>query len=291
MSSQVVHFYSDGFRIEADYLLPEGAKPGDRLPAIVMCQGFGGARHQILPDFAVHFVAAGYAVCAFDYRGFGGSEGRENRLMCTEHAQDIRAALTWLGLQPEVDPERLGLWGTSGGAANVIHTAGHDVRAKCTVAQVGYGDGYKMVMGHKSPEERKALLEAIASDRDQRVLTGKSGLMRVIDLISDADTQGYVLEVAKTDPSIITYLTLESAEATLEYKPIDVVARIAPRAVMLIVGEKDGVCLPDDYKDVFERASEPKRWVSFPIGHYEIYAAPWVEKSAQEALAWYKIHL
>jgi len=236
-------------------------------------------------------VGAGYAVCALDYRGFGGSEGQKNRIIAYEHTQDIRAALTWLGLQPEVDPERLGLWGTSGGGAHVPYVAGIDGRVKCAVGQLGHGDGHRMITGHKTSAEREKLLADIKADREQRIQTGKSGTMRVIDFISDPATRGYVLEVAKTDPSIITYLTLESAEATLEYRPIDFVHRIGSRALMLIAGENDEICPAASYKEVFDKATGPKRWVTYPIGHYEMYTPEWIKKSAEDAIAWYQLHL
>ena len=65
MASKVVHFYSDGHRIEADYQVPDGNKAGDRIPALVLCAGFGSARNLIVPDYAKHFVAAGFATLGF----------------------------------------------------------------------------------------------------------------------------------------------------------------------------------------------------------------------------------
>jgi hypothetical protein len=60
---------------------------------------------------------------------------------------------------------------------------------------------------------------------------------------------------------------------------------------MLICAEKDEICPPPAYRELFERAGEPKRWVSYPIGHYDIYAPEWVERSASDALAWFAEHL
>jgi dipeptidyl aminopeptidase/acylaminoacyl peptidase len=288
---RVVHFYSDGFKLEADYWAPAGATPTAKVPGIVLCPGYGAIRKHTLPDYADYFVAAGIAVCSLDYRGFGGSEGKEDRNIPYEQAQDIRAALTWLGLQPEVDPARLGLWGTSGGGAHVPYVTGIDTRVKCAVAQIGHGDGNLIMSSHKTPEELAKLKADIKADREQRVLTGKSGKLRTIDLVTDPGTRGYVLGVAEKDPSIISYLTYESAEAAFEYRPIDVVDRIAPRALMFIAGEKDEICPPAHYKEVFDRTTGAKRWLVYPIGHYEMYTPQWIQKSAEDAIAWYKQHL
>lgn len=291
MITRVVHFFSDGLRLEADYSVPDNHPVGKRLPGIVLCPGFGAQRQHTIPDYAAHFVSAGYAVCALDYRGFGGSDGDQNRLMSLEHARDVRAALTWLSLQPEVDAERLGLWGTSGGAAHVSFVTGNDQRVKCAVAQIGYGDGRRMIMDHKSPEDQRKLLNAIEADRAQRVLSGESAKLRIIDLISDRTTVAYVTEFAKSDPSIIAYLTLESAEAALEYRPIDVVDRIGPRALMVIAGTNDEICPAAACREVFDRATGTKKWIEYPIGHYEIYTPEWIERSAHDALAWFDEHL
>jgi fermentation-respiration switch protein FrsA (DUF1100 family) len=287
MQPRTVHFHSDGLKLEGDFLLPEGVGEGSAVPGIVLCPGFGAVRQNDLPGYAAYFAQAGYAALWLDYRGYGGSEGAAERLMAQEQVRDVRAALTWLGLQSEVDAARLGVWGTSGGAAHAIQVAGVDERVRCAVAQVGHGDGRQLIAGHKGAEELEALMERIRQDREQRVLTGQTGRMRVIDLISDPATRGFVLSVAKTDPSIITYLTVESAEAAMEYRPMDTVHRIAPRALMLIAAEKDKICPPAAYRELYERAGEPKRWVSYPIGHYDIYAPEWVERSATDALAWF----
>lgn len=291
LNPQVVHFFSDGFKLEADYFRPPHARPDDRLPAIVLCPGFGAIRRHILPDYAALFAAAGYAVCALDYRGFGGSDGHGSRIMPLEQVQDIRAALTWLSLQPGVDPDRLGLWGTSGGGAHAPYVAGVDSRVKCTVGQIGYADGYRMIMDHKSAEEQARLLEAIRADRAQRAVGGEGGLLRVIDLISDPATVGYVLDVAQTDPSIITYVTLASAEAVLEYRPIDVAHRIGPRALLLIAGTRDEICPLAEYRALYDKVTGPRKWVEYAVGHYEIYAPEWVRTSAAEAVAWFDLHL
>lgn len=291
MIVRTVHFYSDGLMLEADFLLPEEAGGGSPVPGIVLCPGFGAVRQNDLPGYAERFASAGYAALWLDYRGYGGSEGIPERLMANEQVRDVRAALTWLGMQDEVDASRLGVWGTSGGAAHAIQVAGVDGRVRCAVAQVGHGDGWQLIAGHKSAAELEELLARIKADREQRVLTGQSGRMRVIDLISDPATRGFVLEAAKTDPSIITYLTIESAEAAMEYRPVDVAQRISPCALMLIAAEKDEICPPGAYRDLFGRVGEPKRWVSYPIGHYDIYGEEWVERSAADALSWFGEHL
>jgi hypothetical protein len=55
--------------------------------------------------------------------------------------------------------------------------------------------------------------------------------------------------------------------------------------------EKDDLCKFDGYRDLYERAREPKKLIGLPITHYEIYTPAWVEKSARLALDWFDQHL
>src|SRR5687767_3872356 len=65
---------SEGSRLAAELFAPK-AGDGQALPTIIMCHGWGGVAERLRPD-AVVFARAGYLVVAFDYRGWGPSEGR-----------------------------------------------------------------------------------------------------------------------------------------------------------------------------------------------------------------------
>ena len=92
-----VSYYSQGARISAVLYSPDEARPDRRLPdgqaglaGIVLCHGFTGIKELILPDYARRFAAAGYVALAFDYRGFGESEGERGRLIPYEQVMDVR---------------------------------------------------------------------------------------------------------------------------------------------------------------------------------------------------------
>lgn len=291
MQERIVHFYSEGAKLEADYYLPDDMSPGERRPGIVLCHGYSGVRTMILRDYAEYFAAAGYLTLGFDYRGFGGSEGSKWRIIASEQLEDIRNAVTWLEAQPEIDPARLGIWGTSNGGAHVVAAAAADERVKCAVGQVGYGDGRRFLTENYSPAELETFEETLKSDRLERVLTGKGKTVPVATLLNSPQTTKFMNEAVKAFPDMYCEISWESAEATLAYSPIDVVDTIAPRALMLIAAEKDDLCKANAYHDMFERAGEPKRWASYPIQHYDIYQPEWVKRSAGDALEWFGEHL
>ena len=291
MEARVVHFFSEGSKLEGDYFLPADLKPGERRPAIVLCHGYSGIRKAVLPEYAKRFAAAGYVVLSFDYRGFGGSEGPKWRIMALEQVDDIRNAITWVEAQPEVDPGRIGIWGTSNGGAHAPYVAGIDERVKAAVGQVGYGDGWDLIMDGRSEEERRALLERLRDDRRKRVLTGTGEAATVDVLLGSSNTRKFFNEALKVMPDLYSEIPWASAEKTIEYRPIDVVDRIAPRALLLIGAEQDELCKFDGYRRLFERAGEPKKLVGLPITHYEVYGPPWLEKTARMAIEWFDQHV
>src|SRR6266513_3744220 len=123
-----VTFYSEGVKLAGDLFLPGDAKPGDRRAGIVLCHGYTGVRSIYLPDNARVLSEAGYVVLTFDYKGWGDSGGPKSRLAPYSRVADAQAALMFLGTLPEVDPERLGIYGTSYGGATVVWVGAIDAR-------------------------------------------------------------------------------------------------------------------------------------------------------------------
>lgn len=93
-------------------------------PCIVMAHGLGGTVDSGLLPFAEAFAAAGYAVLAFDYRGFGRSGGGPRQVVSPARQQgDYRAAISAAAAQPGVDPDRIVLWGCSLAGGHVLEVA------------------------------------------------------------------------------------------------------------------------------------------------------------------------
>src|ERR1700723_1894580 len=109
-----------GIELGAWLLLPEG----DGLhPAITMAHGFAGTKEHGLERFAQAFAAAGFVVLVHDHRNFGTSGGDlRGDIDPWRQIADWRRAISYLEEHPEVDPTRIGLWGTSyaGGHALVL---------------------------------------------------------------------------------------------------------------------------------------------------------------------------
>ncbi|MCD4525903.1 alpha/beta hydrolase [Nocardioides sp. cx-173] len=93
-------------------------------PAVVMAHGLGGTKDSGLEPFATRLAAAGLEVLAFDYRGFGASEGSpRQRVSMAGQLEDYRAAMAAAAALPGVDPRRLVLWGVSLAGGHVLAAA------------------------------------------------------------------------------------------------------------------------------------------------------------------------
>ena len=120
---QPVTFYSEGCKLSGDLYLPDGLRLQERRAGIVLCHGYTGVKDLYLPDNARVLNAAGYVALTFDYKGWGASEGPRSRLAPYSRVADVQAALTFLGVQSNVDAARIGIYGTSYGGATVVFVA------------------------------------------------------------------------------------------------------------------------------------------------------------------------
>src|SRR6202140_909112 len=288
-----VTFYSEGVKLAGDLLLPADIKPGERRAGIVLCRGYTGVRNIYLPDNARVLNEAGYAVLTFDYKGWGDSEGPKSRLAPYGRVADVQAALSFLGAQPEVDAERLGIYGTSYGGATVVFVAAIDPRVKCVVAVVGIGNGARWMRSVRRPDEYHDLLARAAADRVKRTLTGVSELAdRGEILLPDPQSAELGAAARRDNPAAVTELPLEFVDDTLTFNPEWVVDRIAPRPVLFITTDDDRLVPPQESEAMFARAGEPKKLVVLKgFGHYEVYGGEAFRQVMDETVAWYKTHL
>ena len=288
-----ISFYSEGVKLDGDLYLPEGVQPGEQRAGVVLCHGYTGVKDLYLPDNAAVLNDAGYVVLTFDYKGWGASEGARTRLAPYSRVADVQAAMTYLQIQPEVDAERIGIYGTSYGCATVVYVAAIDERAKCVVGVVGLGHGARWMRSVRRPDEWVDLLDAARRDREQRVLTGQSAMApRDEILLPDRQSAALAAAARADNPNALNELPLEYIDETLQFHPEWVVDKIAPRPLLLIAAGDDRLVPPEDCESLFEKALEPKKYVVVPdVGHYEVYAKPAFDAVMAETVDWFAAHL
>ena len=288
-----VTFYSDGIELIGYLFEPDDLRPDERRSGVVVCHGFGASQDRVLPEVAAHLAEQGYVALTLDYRGFGESQGPRWRMIPQEQVRDIRNALTFLQTEPSVDPDSVGLWGTSFGGANVAYVAGVDQRVRCTVSLVGVGCGERWMRSLRRAWEWRAFRQELEEDWREQVRTGQSRMVpRTHLMLPDPPSQVAIEATLAQYPNMCRELPLETARAVLEFHPEEVVGQIAPRPILFIVAELDGLVLNELTRELYDRAGEPKGWVVVPgIQHYEMYAPEHLPKALAATTDWFAHHL
>lgn len=288
-----ISFFSEGQRIAADLYLPDAAGATAPVPAVVLCHGYTGVRHLYLPDTARFLNRAGYAAIAFDFKGWGDSEGPRQRLDPYGRVADTQAALTYLAERPEVDASRIGLFGWSFGCSVGVWLAAIDDRIKALVGVVGVANGGRWLAAVRSGEEWEALRELSSADRVRRMRTGESEFVdRPTILYLDPKSQKLSSDSRQKVKGAAERIPLEFVDETLGFNPEWVVDKIAPRAAMFIGCEEDVVVPPSEMQALYDRAGEPKRLeILEGYGHYDVYFGTSFEKVMELTVDWLSQHI
>ena len=285
-----IHFYSEGCRLSGDLYLPE---PADQIPApaIILCHGFAGIKSILLPPYAEAFAAAGFVALVFDYRGFGASEGERGRLVPIEQVRDIRNAITYLQSRDEVDPERIGLWGTSFGGANAITTAAIDTRVRCLAVQITFGSGERMVAGDMDADGRARLETMLAKAWQRAVVRNKPMTLTFEQILTDEDSKAFYQRTITEHPDLATKLPLLTIRESLEYKPEQQLAHIAV-PILIIGAGGDIVCPVSESQRLYELAQEPKKLhIIAGARHYDVYEGDYFTESSGLQTEWFSTYL
>lgn len=260
MRTEPFAFFSNRLRLDADLHLPDdGTGP---FPTVIALSGYEGLKVIHPERFARVLTARGYAVIAFDYRGFGVSEGERGRLVPQEWVEDVRSAVDRATTDARLDPAHVALlgWGLGGGVATV--EAASDPRIAAVVVCNAVADGYRSTRRTHDEASWEALLEEIDADRGRRATLGRSTILdpwAVLQLDLDADTDGYVGQELYKAPGFGAGVTAESAEYLLRFSPNKVVDEIAPRPLLIMHGADNKLYYPTEAHDLYDHAQEPKR--------------------------------
>jgi len=261
MTSRPLPFYSSGLRLDADLHLPGDGDADAPYPAVIACSGYQGQKIIHPERFARALTPLGYAVLAFDYRGFGRSEGKRGRLVPQEWAEDVRAGVDRLTGADHVDSSRLALagWGLGGGV--VVAEAADDPRVKAVACLNGIGDGARSTRNTHDQASWASLLARIHADRTHRATTGRSEITSPWDIVRlslDARTDSYVGEELYKTPDFGSGVTLESADFLLRFSPEQVVHKIAPRPLLIVHSTQNQLYKPIEAQSLYDHAREPR---------------------------------
>src|SRR4030088_2165900 len=262
MTEQAVTFPSAGLKLSGVVHVPSGVRPGEKRAAFLVLHGFGSNKtssNTMQPTKVLGEL--GYVVLRFDMRGCGESEGEFSRVICLEQVEDTRSALSFLAQHPAVDPARIAVVGSSFGGAVAVYTGGVDARVAAVISNGGWGDGERKFRGqHKSKEEWARFTRMLAEGRAHRARTGKSLMVPRYDIVPIP--QHVRDNLARQSVEMLTanhveMFPAETAQSMFDFRAEDVVAKIAPRPLLLIHSASDSVTPTEQSVEMFRRAGQP----------------------------------
>lgn len=164
-----------GITLAADMYVPKNAE--GKLPAIAVCGPFGAVKEQAAGLYAQTMAERGFLTIAFD-PSFTGESGGEPRYMASPdiNTEDFQAAVDFLSVQDNVDPEKIGIIGICGWGGMVLNVAALDTRIKATVASTMYDMTRVNAKGYFDAEDSaNARYEKKVTLNAQRLVDYKNG--------------------------------------------------------------------------------------------------------------------
>ncbi|MDE6387910.1 MAG: alpha/beta hydrolase [Lachnospiraceae bacterium] len=164
-----------GITLAADMYIPRNAD--SKLSAIAVCGPFGAVKEQAAGLYAQTMAERGFLTIAFD-PSFTGESGGQPRYMASPdiNTEDFMAAVDFLSLQDNVDPEKIGIIGICGWGGMAINAAALDTRIKATVSSTMYDMTRVNAKGYFDAEDsEEARYEKRKSLNAQRIADYKNG--------------------------------------------------------------------------------------------------------------------
>ncbi len=281
---------SEGVRLHAE-LFSLKALANKRIPTIIMAHGWGGTAAAFRRD-AIDLANAGYLAITFDYRGWGESDarviltgispikpasGQDQRFTAEvtelreyvdpqEQTNDWFNVISWAVGEPMVDPDRIGIRGSSFSGGEVFYVAARDRRIKAVVSQVGAFDG-----------------RWVGSNKKELDLTYAEAAKR---------TRGEPYPV----PRVHVVGNLNGAplrDKFLQYAPVEDAPNVKEPAVLFIVAEKEELFDNKEHaKLAYDRMpGTKKKYIVIPgIAHYGIYREA-RDQAIKLAIEWFDQYL
>lgn len=164
-----------GITLAADLYIPLNAK--EKFAAIAVCGPFGAVKEQSSGLYAQAMAERGFLTIAFD-PSFTGESGGNPRYMASPdiNTEDFQAAVDFLSVQDNVDPDKIGIIGICGWGGMALNAAALDTRIKATVTSTMYDMSRVNANGYfdesDSADARYAMKKTLNNVRTKEYKTG-----------------------------------------------------------------------------------------------------------------------
>ena len=186
MNETKISFQSTGRKLAGTVRVPDGVKPGERRPAFIVMHGFGSnSSSSNVIEPCKMFDKLGYVTLRIRHAGLRRQRRRpRGNLICLEQVQAASDALTFLAKHPNVEGDRIGMIGSSFGAAIAVYVFGVDKRVAAAISSGGWGDGERKFRGqHPGEAAWKKFTDMLAEGKRHREKTGQSLMVPRYDIV------------------------------------------------------------------------------------------------------------
>jgi len=273
-----------GITLAADLYVAKG-HDGRKFAALAVSGPFGAVKEQASGLYAQTLAERGYVTLAFDpsYTGESGGEPR-NVPSPDINTEDFSAAVDFLGLQPFVDRERIGIVGICGFGGMGLNAAAVDKRIKAVVTTSMYDMSRMMAKGlmdSLTKEQRAQFLEQLSQQRwtDAEKGTPTPGPRILPEKLAD-DADPITREFFdyyrtprgfhKNAPNSSGAWTATGPMPFMNFPLLTYIDEISPRPILLIAGEQAHSRYFSE--DAYKAAAEPKELVIIKnANHVDLY--------------------
>ena len=301
MTRTDVEWSAEGVTLRGWFYTPADAS--GPLACVVLQHGFSGVKEMRLDAYATVIAEAGLACLVYDHPGFGASDAvpgtPRGEIDPWQQIRYIQHAITYAQSRPEVDPDGIGLWGSSYGAAHTYVTAAIDRRVKAAVGQVPLISGSQAFASLIRIDQWANIEAMFAADRLSRLGGAEPMMVPVVDpdptvpaALRTADAYEWVTRMQKEEaPDWRNEITLRSLEMLRGYEPGLYLPLVSPTPLLMVVAPHDRLVAGEWACAAYERAVHPKKLVLIPGGHFDVYDGQPFELSSQAARDWFAEHL
>lgn len=273
--------------IAGNLFLPNNRAQNARHPAIIVGHPMGAVKEQSANLYAAKMAEQGFVTLAVDLPYWGGSAGEPRNAVSPDmYAETFSAAVDYLGTQPLVDKERIGVIGICGSGSFALSAAKIDPRLKAiaTVSMYDMGAANRNGLRHAMTlDQRKRILEEAAIQRHVEFTGGEvqytSGTVHELTGNSSPIEREFY-EFYRTprgevtpdgaSPLTTTHPTLTSNVKFMNFYPFNDIETISPRPLLFIAGENAHSV--EFSEDAYTLAAEPKELLIVPgAGHVDLY--------------------
>lgn len=158
-----------GITLVGDLYIPTAMQKDDKLPGIAISGPFGAVKEQASGLYAQKLAEHGFITLAFDPSFTGESSGTPRHVASPDiNTEDFSAAVDFLSVQKNVDPDKIGILGICGFGGFAINAAAIDTRIKATVASTMYDMTRVSAFGYNDSTDIDARYEMKTALNKQR---------------------------------------------------------------------------------------------------------------------------